>query len=66
MGKKVSLNSFDIIANHVIDYETIAIKADEKRFKTMKELIEYAKKNEVTCATTGASSDEVVAMQKNE
>jgi tripartite-type tricarboxylate transporter receptor subunit TctC len=64
MGKKVSLASFDIIANHVIDYETIAVKSDDKRFKTMKELIEYAKKNETTCATTGASSDEVVAMQK--
>lgn len=64
MAKKVTLNSFDFLANHVIDYETISIKPGDSRFKTMQELIEYAKLNEVTCATTGASSDEVVAMQK--
>lgn len=64
MNKEYSLESFDFLANHVIDYQSISINPNETRFTDIKSLIEYAKSNELTCATTGASSDEVVAMQK--
>ncbi len=64
MAKPYSLDSFDFLANHVIDYQSISINAKETRFTDMASLLAYAKEHELTCATTGASSDEVVAMQK--
>jgi tripartite-type tricarboxylate transporter receptor subunit TctC len=53
---------FDLIANHVVDYGAIAINVKETRFTNLKELIEYAKKNEVTGSTTGVASDDHIAM----
>ncbi len=53
---------FDLIANHVVDYGAIAINIKETRFTNLKELIEYAKKNEVTGSTTGVASDDHIAM----
>lgn len=55
---------FDLIANHVVDYGAIAINSKETRFTNLKELIEYAKKNEVTGSTTGVGSDDHIAMLK--
>ena len=56
-----NLDSFDLIGNHVLDYGAIAINKDEKRFSTIVELMEYAKNNEVTAATTGVGSDDHIA-----
>jgi len=53
---------FDLIANHVVDYGAIAINIKETRFTNLKELIEYAKKNEVTGSTTGVGSDDHIAL----
>ena len=57
-----NLESFDFIANHVLDYGAIAINSKEKRFTDIKSLIEYAKTNNVTGVSTGVANDEHVAM----
>ncbi len=59
-----SLDDFEVIANHVLDYGAIAVRADEKRFGTIKDLIEYAKKNELTATSTGVASDDHIAILK--
>lgn len=61
---KFDLNSFSLIGNQVTDAGVIAIRKDEKRFKTMKELVEYAKKNEVTITSTGIAGDDHIASLK--
>jgi len=59
-----SLDDFELLANHVVDYGALAIRPDEKRFTNIKELLEYAKINEVTCTTTGPASDDHIAILK--
>jgi tripartite-type tricarboxylate transporter receptor subunit TctC len=63
-GRKESIDSFALIANHVTDPGAIAIRVDEKRFTNMKELIEYAKKNVVTTTSTGVAGDDHIAALK--
>ncbi len=55
-NKRPKFESFDYIANHVIDPAVIAVRADDKRFNTAKDLVEYAKKNELTATTNGVGS----------
>ncbi len=57
-----SIDSFDLIGNHVIDYGAVSVNKDEERFTTIEELMEYAKNNEVTAASTGVGSDDHIAM----
>ncbi len=64
VARKRTLDDFELIANHVIDYGAIAIRPDEKRFTNMKELMEYAKKNEVTGSSAAVASDDHIAMLK--
>jgi tripartite-type tricarboxylate transporter receptor subunit TctC len=59
-----NLESFAPIANHITDPGAIAIRVDEKRFTNIKELIEYAKKNELTATSTGVGSDDHYAALK--
>ncbi len=59
-----SLDDFEVIANHVLDYGAIVVRADDNRFNTIKDLIEYAKKNELIATSTGVASDDHVAMLK--
>ncbi len=56
-----SLDDFDVIANHVLDYGAIAVRTDDTRFETIDDLIEYAKENEVTGTTTGFAGDDHIA-----
>lgn len=56
-----SLDDFEVIANHVLDYGAIAVRADDTRFETIHDLIEYAKENEVTGTTTGYAGDDHLA-----
>ena len=63
-SKKISLDSFTPIANLVSDYGVICIRAEEKRFTNVKELFEYAKKNEVTAAAASFGGDDHVAILK--
>lgn len=54
--RQQNLDSFAYIANHVLDPGVIAIRANETRFTTIQELIEYAKKNELTSTTNGVGT----------
>ena len=56
------LKDFEVIANHVIDYGVVGIRPDEKRFKTIQELVAYAKTHEVTGSSTGIAIDEHILM----
>jgi tripartite-type tricarboxylate transporter receptor subunit TctC len=59
-----TLDDFDVIANHVLDYGAIVVRADDKRFTTIKDLVELAKKNDLTACATGVAGDDHVAMLK--
>lgn len=64
--RKETIDDFELIINHVYDPGIIAVRADDKRFATIKELIEYAKKNELTAACNGVGSEShVAALQMN-
>ncbi|MBY6051062.1 tripartite tricarboxylate transporter substrate binding protein [Cytobacillus firmus] len=64
LNRKQNLESFEPIANHVIDPGAIAIRTDEDRFTNIEELIEYAKNNELTATSTGVGSDDHYASLK--
>lgn len=60
-----SLASFTPIMNHVTDYCIWAVKADSK-FKSLKELIDYAKANpnQLSIAAHGAGGDDDLAIRR--
>lgn len=58
------LDNFELIANHVIDYGTVVVRSDDSRFSNLEEFIAYAQENEVTGTTTGAGSDDHIALLK--
>ena len=62
--RKENLDSFSLIGNQVTDAGVIAVRKDEKRFTNMKELVEYAKKNELTTTSTGIAGDDHIAALK--
>lgn len=62
--RKENLESFTLIANHINDPGIIAIRPDETRFTNIQELVEYAKKNELTTTSTGVASDDHLAALK--
>lgn len=62
--RDVTLDDFDLIANHVTDYGVISIKKDETRYTNIQELVDYAKEHVLTAATTGANGDDHIAMLK--
>ena len=63
-NRKENLDDFSLIANQVIDYGAIAIRPDETRFTTIRELAEYAAAHEVTTTSTGVASDDHLAVLK--
>lgn len=58
LNRDNTLDDFDLIANHVTDYGAIAVAADDDRFETIEDLMEYAKENTVTTTSTGLGSDD--------
>jgi tripartite-type tricarboxylate transporter receptor subunit TctC len=62
--RKANLDSFSLIINHVLDYGAIAVQPSEKRFKDVVELMDYARKYEVTASTTGVGSDDHIFILK--
>ncbi|WP_257350352.1 tripartite tricarboxylate transporter substrate binding protein [Pseudalkalibacillus decolorationis] len=67
MQRGIDLDSFTILANHVADPGAIVIRADEDRFTNFKELIDYAKKHELTTTATGvAGDDHLVTLKLNQ
>jgi tripartite-type tricarboxylate transporter receptor subunit TctC len=59
-GRKETLESFTPLINHVTDYNMWAVKPDS-RFKTVKDVIEHAKKERVTLNGGGYGTDDHVA-----
>ena len=62
------VKSFAPIGSNIIDPNTVMVRKDDDRFKTLKDLIEYAKKNpgKVICGADGPLSDDQLAMVKME
>lgn len=59
-----SLESFDLIANHITDPGVIAVNKDDDRFNSVEDVIEYAKENPTTTTSTGALGDDHIASLK--
>ncbi|RDU38125.1 tripartite tricarboxylate transporter substrate binding protein [Neobacillus piezotolerans] len=65
--RQQNLDDFEYIASHVLDAGVIAVKADDNRFNTIEDLIEFAKKNNVTATTNGvASGNHIASLQLND
>jgi len=59
-----TLDDFELIANHVLDYGAIAVRPDDSRFDDLDELMRYAQDKEVTATTTGFTGDDNIAQLK--
>ena len=55
--RKETIDNFELLVNHVYDPGVIAVRADDKRFATVKDLIEYAKKDSLTATVNGVGSE---------
>lgn len=62
--RKETFASYTLLANHVTDAGVIVIPKDETRYTDMKTLIEFAKKNDMTAASTGVGCDDHLAILK--
>ncbi len=58
--REYTADDFDLLANHVIDYNVLVIRNDEKRFTDFASLVEYAKDNELltSASDVGILSDD--------
>ncbi|WP_408010212.1 tripartite tricarboxylate transporter substrate binding protein [Pseudalkalibacillus sp. A8] len=66
MERSIDLEDFTILSNHVADPGAIVIRVDEDRFTNFKELVDYAKKHELTTTATGvAGDDHLVTLKLN-
>lgn len=63
-GRDESLESFELIANHITDPGVIAVNKDDDRFNSIEDVIEYAKENPTTTTSTGALGDDHIASLK--
>lgn len=56
--RETTIDDFELLANHVVDYQAVAIRSDETRFTDYASLIEYAKTTPliVAGASTGITS----------
>jgi tripartite-type tricarboxylate transporter receptor subunit TctC len=64
MGMEEDLDSFEYIAHATVNYCVVSVQADEKKFSTFKEFIEYAKENELVIACGGVGSPGHISMLK--
>ncbi|MFC0562129.1 tripartite tricarboxylate transporter substrate binding protein [Halalkalibacter alkalisediminis] len=66
-GINEDLDSFTHIISHVNDAGVIAVRADDNRFNTIEELIEYAKENELTINANGVGTENhITILEMNE
>lgn len=68
--REATIDDFELLANHVIDYQVLAIRSDETRFHDYASLVEYAKENPLILASATSnitSGDATVAkhLEKN-
>lgn len=67
--REEGVEDFELLANHVIDYQVLAIRNDEARFTDFAGLVEYAKNNELLLAVPSVginSGDSTVATYLND
>ena len=65
--REFGVDDFDLICNHVTDYNVLAIRNDETRFTDIDSLVAYSKENGpllVGAAATGITSDDATILQK--
>jgi len=55
---KESSDDFQLLACEVVDISALAIRTNDKRFSTYQELVEYAKKNQVTVAVSDLGNED--------
>lgn len=53
--RETTIDDFELLANHVIDYQVLAIRSDETRFTDYASLVEYAKTNPLILASASSS-----------
>ncbi|WMJ83696.1 tripartite tricarboxylate transporter substrate-binding protein [Oscillospiraceae bacterium LTW-04] len=53
--REKTIEDFELLANHVVDYQVLAIRSDETRFTDYSSLIEYAKNNPLILASATSS-----------
>lgn len=53
--REYTIDDFELLANHVIDYQVLAIRSNETRFTDYASLIEYAKNNPLILASASSS-----------
>ena len=53
--RETTIDDFELLANHVIDYQVLAIRNDETRFTDYASLVEYAKTNPLILASATSS-----------
>jgi len=58
LGRNKTIDDFEMLANHVTDYNGIGIRTNETRFNDLNSLIAYAKNNPVTMTTTGVGTQQ--------
>ncbi|MFC7686640.1 tripartite tricarboxylate transporter substrate binding protein [Ureibacillus sp. GCM10028918] len=63
-NRQQSLESFDLIANHITDPGVIAVNKDDDRFNSIEDVFEYAKNNPTTTTSTGVLGDDHIASLK--
>lgn len=63
--QELGVDDFTQLGCQVVDYATICIRADETRFKTWDEFIEYGKENELTGSGAG-TEDKVTKLYLND
>ena len=62
--RETTIDDFELLANHVMDYQVLAIRSDETRFSDYASLVEYAKTNPLILASATSnitSGDATVA-----
>lgn len=62
--RETTIDDFELLANHVMDYQVLAIRNDETRFTDYASLVEYAKNNPLILASATSnitSGDATVA-----
>ncbi|HQL37149.1 MAG TPA: tripartite tricarboxylate transporter substrate binding protein [Bacillota bacterium] len=56
-------DDFQWLGCTVVDIASVCCRADEKRWSNFKELIEYAKKNELTVTVSGAGTEDQIILE---
>ncbi len=64
--RSFSVDDFELICNHVTDYNVLAIRNDETRFTDLASIVDYSQNNTILigAAATGITSDDATIMQK--